>query len=88
MFDIERNVLQVSGMLFDHSLRDRHDGRVNAELAVRPEHAGALGWQCFGLSGFQKPPLIIGGSLVDSGNARNVPFVTNFFTRRGAHLIS
>jgi hypothetical protein len=24
------------------SLRDRHDGSVDAELAVRPEHAGTL----------------------------------------------
>ena len=42
LFRVERDVLQMAGVLFDDSLGDWDDGSVDAEPAVRPEHAVAL----------------------------------------------
>jgi hypothetical protein len=43
LFRVERDVLQMAGVLFDDSLGDWDDGSVDAEPAVRPKHAVALG---------------------------------------------
>jgi hypothetical protein len=42
VLDVERDVLQVTRVLSDDRLRDRHERGVDAQFAVRPKHASTL----------------------------------------------
>src|SRR5262252_7898163 len=41
MLHVKGNILEVSRVLLNHFLGDRHDRRVNAQLAIGAQHPGA-----------------------------------------------
>jgi hypothetical protein len=42
MLDVSGEILQMTRVLLDDLLRDRHERRVDAQFAVRPQHASAF----------------------------------------------